>query len=165
MSIIILLILTGSTAYLFRYFCSYEYQLCMPIKNCTYVLLDKYKYVDHYTYEYNYVFNDKYTCSFICRESINGSNCPINGSECHFNQKIFDYCRAETGFDPLVDCKNFGEQILLPSSMLMLSLISLVTTILISITFCSGKDKMDSNVKVNESGLYKGISDKTPMLP
>src|SRR5581483_2019042 len=129
--IIALLISLGiviSSAYLFIYFVSYKYQLCVPITNCTYELVDSWSTFG----DYYYVINGKISCEFLCEYNKDASICPINGSECHMNQKIFDYCNGDLRFEPLVSCRNFGEKVLLPSSMLIICLLFILISIMLS---------------------------------
>ena len=136
-AILLLLCATGAVLYLFNYFNSYQYQLCIPIRNCTYEWVESYEPFNWYYY--NYVINNELTCEFVC-QAKNISDCPLNGSICHFNQKIFDYCIRLGGDVYLLSCRSLWSVVGLP---LFMWLLAVTFIILIMTIICTFKhDKM-----------------------
>lgn len=136
-SILFLLCATGTAIYSFYYFSSYKYQLCIPIKNCTYEWVESYEPFNWYYY--NYVINNELTCEFVC-DAKNISECPVNGSTCHFNQKIFDYCIRVGGYNYLSSCRSLLSIVGLPLFMWLLAVTFIILTMTIICTFIRGKE-------------------------
>src|SRR5581483_11034088 len=134
-AILVSLGIAGYSSYLFWYFCSYEFRLCVPIENCTYNVFD---YYNEGIYYYQYVVNDEYRCNFLCRDSTDLSSCPVNGTKCHLNDGIFRKC-IETGFKDMFDCVPLWEQMILPASMLLIACVCLFLIIILLIGFFENK--------------------------
>lgn len=151
--------LAAYTAYLFYYFCGYEFQLCEPIKNCTYNVVDYYDVSDFYFYYY--IVNNQYKCGFPCRNSTDISSCPKNGSHCQLNDDVVTDCRLLGPFEPLFSCMSLWKQMLFPFSALAISCIFILIAMFIIISLWDYKEKTTAN-EASTSGLYK--TERRPIL-
>jgi hypothetical protein len=130
--VVVLLGIIGYSSYLLYYFCSYQWRLCTPIRNCTYNVIDKYH---DGTYFYQYVVNSQYKCLYPCSNREDITSCPINGSKCHITDAVIQEC-ISTGFAHLFDCQNLAETVMLPGITMLVCFVSLILTglIILSLT-------------------------------
>ena len=140
-SILVSLGLTIYTTYLFYYFCSYEFQLCEPIKNCTYNIVNYYDVSDFYWYYY--IVNNQYRCGFPCRDASDISTCPKNGSHCKLTDDVVTDCRLLGPFEPLFACMSLWKQMVFPSSALAASCILILTVVVTVSSFWDYKRKKE----------------------
>ena len=160
LTIITLLVMLGIAAYTtyLSYYFSYEFRLCEPIHNCTYHVFDKYN--DGWWF-YQYVINNKYRCLFLCSKTdpTNISHCPINGSRCHLNYKVYDNC-MERWIPDLFDCiRPFWISIMLSVSMAMISSICLMC-IIFFISYIFYNICCVNNDNINKS-MYEQITENS----
>jgi hypothetical protein len=75
---------------------------CIEIKNCTYLVVDKYP-SDLY---FEYVLNNRYLCARNCPNVSDIRTCPINNSPCIITKEVKHWCKYR-GFEVLYQCRNW----------------------------------------------------------
>lgn len=148
--IIISLGLAGCSAYLFYYFCTWQFQLCEPITNCTYEVIKGYDGM-YYYYYYQYVVNNYYRCQFGCYDMYNISTCPKNGSKCSLTADVVTDCRLLGSFEPLFSCVTIWQEILYPLCALLITCVFILIGGLLIMSMFENNDNVDKQSKI---GLY-----------